>query len=136
LASSGEDEGAAALAMVLNHLGKSVTIAELRPLVLHENGLTTALLLVRAAERFGMRARGVKIESHQIGYIPSASILHWNGNRFVVFERLTDTGVEIIDPLLGRGVCTRAEFERAFLQTGVALFIARPGMARAQSATA
>ncbi len=52
-------------------------------------------------------------------FLPPGSILHWQFNHFVVFERLTREGAEIVDPGSGRRKVSREELGRSF--TGVAL---------------
>jgi ATP-binding cassette, subfamily B, bacterial len=55
------DCGAACLAMVLEHLGKRLPMDEVRAAVGAGKHGVTAKRIVEAAERFGLRARGVKV---------------------------------------------------------------------------
>ena len=51
--------------------------------------------------------------------MPPGSILHWEFNHFVVFERMTRKGAEIVDPARGRRVIPEKQLRESF--TGVAL---------------
>jgi ABC-type bacteriocin/lantibiotic exporter with double-glycine peptidase domain len=80
---------------------------------------TDALGIVRAAEQFGMRGRGVQLEINDLHYLPSGSILHWGFNHFVVLERVRRQEVDLVDPAHGRRRVPMEKFRRHF--TGVAL---------------
>ncbi len=81
---------------------------------------TDATTLVRAAEHFGLRGRGVQInDPEDLKYLEPGSILHWQFTHFVVLERLERKGAWIVDPGAGRRFVPRAALDRAL--TGVAL---------------
>jgi ATP-binding cassette subfamily B protein len=120
------DCGPACLAMVLSLLGRDVNLDEVREAAggSGRDG-TDALSIVRAAEWFGLRSRGLSIlDVDQLTYLPGGSILHWEFSHFVVFDRLTKRGVEIVDPAMGRRVISIERFRESF--TGVAL-VFEPG---------
>ena len=114
------DCGAACLAMVLGHLGRDVNLDEVREAAggSARDGVD-ALAITRAAEWYGLRSRGLALDVEQLTYLPPGSILHWEFNHFVVFERVTKRGVEIVDPGMGPRVVTMAKFRESF--TGVVL---------------
>lgn len=113
------DCGAACLAMVLGYHGRSARLDEVRTAVGVSRDGADALSILRAAESYGMRGRGVKADIDALPYLARASILHWGFNHFVVFERLSDRGVVLVDPAAGRRVVPMSQFRRQF--TGVAL---------------
>lgn len=113
--------GAACLAMVLGYHGREVRVAEVREVAGVGLDGSDALSLLRAAEWFGLRGRGLKLDVDDLGYLPQASILHWEFNHFVVFERATRRGVHLVDPAYGRRCVSMEQFRRSF--TGVALVI-------------
>ncbi|RPH53238.1 peptidase domain-containing ABC transporter, partial [bacterium] len=79
-----------------------------------------ALALLNGARAFGLRGRGVKVEEvDDLRLLPPGSILHWQFNHFLVFERLTADGAELVDPAAGRRRVSREELDRSF--TGIAL---------------
>ena len=114
------DCGAACLAMVLGYLGRDVNLDEVREAAggSARDG-TDALAIVRAAEWYGLRCRGLALDLEHLRYLPPGSILHWEFNHFVVFERLSKKGVEIVDPGMGPRVVSLARFGESF--TGVTL---------------
>ena len=74
-------------------------------------------------------------EVDDLRFLPPGSILHWQFNHFLVFERMTREGAEIVDPGSGRRKVSREELGRSF--TGVALmfeigedFEPQPGQGR------
>ncbi len=114
------DCGPACLAMTLGWHGKTVSLDDVRKvtgLALHG---TDASTLVRAAEHFGLRGRGVQIaDPEDLAYLEPGSILHWQFTHFVVLERFERKGAWIMDPGAGRRFVRRAELDRSL--TGVAL---------------
>ncbi|HEX3760932.1 MAG TPA: peptidase domain-containing ABC transporter [Kofleriaceae bacterium] len=114
------DCGAACLTMVLGHLGRDVNLDEVREAAggSGRDGVD-ALAIVRAAEWYGLRARGLSLDVDQLRYLPSGSILHWEFNHFIVFERVSKRGVEIVDPGMGPRTLSLARFGQSF--TGIAL---------------
>ncbi len=113
------DCGAACLAMVLGRHGAPVGLAELR----QEMGIgrdgTSARGILDAAARRGLAGRGVRLEVDDLALLPHASILHWQFNHFVVFDRPCEGGIRVVDPAHGPRVISHGELDGAF--TGVAL---------------
>lgn len=116
------DCGPACLAMVLCSLGRHVSLDEVREAtgVSQRDGIDAQMLL-RSAEWFGLRGRGVSIDVEQLKYLPAGSILHWDFNHFVVFERMVKRGARVIDPALGPRTVPLDKLRESF--TGVALVV-------------
>jgi ATP-binding cassette subfamily B protein len=113
------DCAAACLAMVLAHHGRPVPLGVLQEVIgIDRNGADAASLL-HAAGVFGLRGRGLSLEVDQLDQLPRASILHWGFNHFVVLDRLTPRGADILDPATGRRRVSLARLRGSF--TGVAL---------------
>jgi ABC-type bacteriocin/lantibiotic exporter with double-glycine peptidase domain len=114
------DCGAACLTMVLGHLGRDSTLDEVREIVGGggRDG-AAAPALMRAAEHYGLRARGISLDIDHMKFLPSGTILHWEFDHFVVFERMTGKGAEIVDPGRGRRIIPEKQLRESF--TGVAL---------------
>jgi ABC-type bacteriocin/lantibiotic exporter with double-glycine peptidase domain len=118
------DCGAASLAMVLRYLGREEPLEEVREAV--GGGArdgADALSLVRAGEYYGLRGRGLSLDIEHMHFLPCGSILHWEFNHFVVFERMTKRGAEVVDPGRGRRIIPEKDLRKAF--TGVALVFER-----------
>ena len=116
--------GAACLTMALRYFGKELRLADVRSAMPQGRDGATALAILDAASFYGLQARGVRIEASDVEGLPPGSILHWDFNHFVVFERASRDGFEIVDPAVGRRVVSLAQLEGSF--TGVALLL-EPG---------
>ena len=115
------DCGAACLTMAARHGGREVRLDEVRAVVGSGRDGVDALAIVRGAEELGLRGRGLRVEVEDLRHLPPATILHWEFDHFVVFERLTRRGVVLLDPAHGRRTVPLARFRRSF--TGVAITI-------------
>ncbi len=113
------DCGAACLAMVLAYHGKQVPLDELRQMTSTNRDGVDALAITQAAQKYGLRARGVAADLGDLEHLPPATILHWEFTHFVVFERLRRNGVQVMDPALGRRRLSMEVFRRSY--TGVAI---------------
>ncbi len=114
------DCGPACLAMVLGALGRHASLDEVREATgASQRDGVDAQMLLRGAESFGLRGRGLSLEIDHLKYLPAGSILHWDFSHFIVFEGIGTKGARIVDPALGpRTVCVE-QLRQSF--TGVAL---------------
>lgn len=115
------DCGAACLAMVLRYHGREMRLEDVRELVGAGRDGTDAAQILDAAERCGMRGRGLKLEVADLRELPPGAILHWELNHFVVLERAGRGGLLLVDPARGRRRVTMEAASRAF--TGIALLV-------------
>jgi ABC-type bacteriocin/lantibiotic exporter with double-glycine peptidase domain len=118
------DCGAACLAMVLAYHGKHVPLDELREMTSTNRDGVDALAVTQAARWYGLSARGVAADIDALEHLPPASILHWEFDHFVVFERVGGKGIDVVDPALGRRRLSFQAFRRGY--TGVAIVL-EPG---------
>jgi ABC-type bacteriocin/lantibiotic exporter with double-glycine peptidase domain len=113
------DCGAACLAMVLGYWGRHVSLDEVHS----ATGLTlrgiSARTLLEAGRRFDLVGRGVQVDMDQLHLLTPGTVLHWEFRHFVVFERLSRQGVDVVDPAFGRRQVPLEQFRKAF--TGIAL---------------
>ena len=116
------DCGAACLAMVLHFHGKEVELADVRTTLSVGRDGVTARAIAEGATRFGLIARGVRADLDQLAVLPRGTILHWEFNHFVVFDRLARGKAIIVDPAVGRREIELEELGRKY--TGVAIQLA------------
>ncbi|MFT3696205.1 MAG: peptidase domain-containing ABC transporter [Kofleriaceae bacterium] len=113
------DCGAASLCMVMAFHGKEVKLAEVREAMGIGRDGVSAKAILDTAEKYGLTGRGIKVNIEQVKLLKQATILHWEFNHFVVFDRIVKDGVRIVDPATGPRDVTMADFARQF--TGVAI---------------
>ena len=116
--------GAACLAMLLSYHGRKTSISEIREQCgLGRDGLS-ALNIVKAARKYGMRVRAVSLKENDFRFVTLPAIVHWEFNHFMVVERWSTKFVEVVDPAMGRRKISAEEFDDGF--TGVVLML-EPG---------
>lgn len=113
------DCGPACLAIVLAFFGKEVPLDELRRRAGSGRDGSNAATLLTVARSFGLRTRAVSLDIDDLDFLSEGSILHWEFQHFVVFERLQGDGVDVVDPARGRRHVPMPRFRQSF--TGVAL---------------
>ncbi|MBL8941777.1 MAG: peptidase domain-containing ABC transporter [Myxococcales bacterium] len=115
------DCGAASLTCALRYFGRHARLDDVRAVLgVGRDGATLGGMR-RAAEHFGLRARGVRTELADVRALPRATILHWNLAHFVVLDRATPKGVQIVDPANGPRLVSWEQFGKSY--TGVALVL-------------
>jgi ATP-binding cassette, subfamily B, bacterial len=110
--------------MALAYHGRHVPLSELREATGTGRGGADAGGILAAAGRYGLDARAVKADVDDLAILPGGSVLHWNFDHFVVFEKVTRHGVVVVDPASGRRVVPLAAFGASY--TGVAILL-EPG---------
>lgn len=111
--------GAASLAMILAYYHKYVSLEELRVECGVSRDGTKASNLIKTAKKYGLEAKGFKMEVDALRQLKQPAILFWNFNHFVVYEKFNRHSVIINDPASGRRAVDLEEFDEAF--TGVVL---------------
>jgi ATP-binding cassette subfamily B protein len=125
LQSDATECGAACLAMILSYFGRQTPVAACRARCgVGRDGLT-ARVVADAGRQFGLRVRALSLEPSDLPQVPLPAIAHWQFNHFIVVERWSPDGVDIVDPAFGRRRLTAAEFDLGF--TGVLLTL-EPGV--------
>lgn len=115
------DCGSACLAMTLGYHGRNVSPEEIRRATNTSRDGVSAASIVEAGRAMGLDARGVSIDLDSLTFLERGSILHWEFNHFVVFDRVVRDGVEVLDPALGRLRIPMDRFSKSF--TGVAIIL-------------
>jgi ATP-binding cassette subfamily B protein len=120
------DCGAAALATVALHHGLPIAVQKMRELAGTDRVGTNLLGLLKAAERLGFSARGVKGPWEELGGVALPAIAHWVNDQglghFVVLHRVKKDAAIVADPAKGVLTIPREEFCRHW--TGYLLLLA------------
>jgi len=114
LQTADSDCAPACLAMILKSFGRNASLAAMRELLDPGRDGTTMSAIRDAATSFGLVARAVRTPAQAIAgggpALPTPFIAHWDGDHFVVVERIRSRHVDLVDPAIGRRRLTRSEF--------------------------
>ncbi len=122
---SEEDCGAACLATVAKHYGRTFAISRVREAVGTGARGTTLLGLSRGADFLGFHARQVRASQQLIDRLneaPLPAIIHWKGNHWVVLYGQKRKKYVIADPGIGIRYLTRQELVSGW-RNGVMLLL-------------
>ena len=111
--------GAASLGMVLAYWKKWLPLERLRIDCGVSRDGSNALNILKAARKYGMVAKGFRMEVERLRKVEDPAILHWNFCHFVVFNGFKGDKVSLNDPARGRVLVDMEEFNRSF--TGIVL---------------
>ncbi|MBD0302795.1 MAG: peptidase domain-containing ABC transporter [Tolypothrix sp. T3-bin4] len=122
---SEEDCGAASLASIAKHYGRTLTINRIRETVGTGQQGTSLLGLKRGAEALGFNARSVKASPEILDKIkeaPLPAVIHWKGYHWVVFYGQRGRKYAIADPAVGVRYLSRRELIQGWAN-GVMLLV-------------
>ncbi|NEO31380.1 MAG: peptidase domain-containing ABC transporter [Symploca sp. SIO3C6] len=109
---SEEDCGAACLATISKHYGRTFTLNRIREAVGTGSRGTTLLGLSRGAEALGFNTRQVKASAQlldQLQQAPLPAIIHWKGYHWIILYGQKGKKYVIADPGVGVRYLTRQE---------------------------
>jgi ABC-type bacteriocin/lantibiotic exporter with double-glycine peptidase domain len=111
--------------MILSYYGRKTSISEIHKTTgVGRDGLS-ALSMVQAARRYGLKVRTISLEAEDFRFVSLPAIIYWQFNHFLVVERWSPNFVDVIDPAVGRERLSAREFDEGF--TGVVMML-EPGM--------
>ncbi|MBE8966525.1 peptidase domain-containing ABC transporter [Nostocales cyanobacterium LEGE 12452] len=125
LQNSEEDCGAACLATVAKHYGRTLTLSRVREAVGTGSQGTTLLGLNRGAEALGFNVRQVKASAQLIDSLdkaPMPAIIHWKGYHWVVLYGQKGKKYVISDPGFGIRYLSRKELAEGW-SNGIMLLL-------------
>ncbi|MEH2423139.1 MAG: peptidase domain-containing ABC transporter [Nostoc sp.] len=122
---SEEDCGAACLATIAKHYGRTLTLSRVREAVGTGARGTTLLGLNRGAEALGFNVRQVKASAQLLDSLnkaPMPAIIHWKGYHWVVLYGQKGNKYVICDPGVGIRYLTRKELAEGW-SNGIMLLL-------------
>jgi ATP-binding cassette subfamily C protein len=122
---SEEDCGAACLATITKHHGRTFTISRIREAVGTGQQGTTLLGLKRGAEALGFNARSVKATPEildKLDQAPLPAVIHWMGYHWVVLYGQRGRKYIIADPAVGIRYLSKSELAQGWIN-GVMLLL-------------
>jgi NHLM bacteriocin system ABC transporter peptidase/ATP-binding protein len=111
--------GAASLGIILGHYGRFVPLERLREDCGVSRDGSRASSVLAAARRYGLRAKGFRMDIPQLSTVELPAIAHWKFEHFIVLEGMSRTKVMVNDPATGPRTVTWDEFDAGY--TGVVL---------------
>lgn len=118
--------GAASLTMVLNALGRTLRLSEVRDACAVTRDGVSFPKIVHAASTLGFDAELVACDADGLRGMPTPCIAAWDGPDAVVVERRARGRVHIVDPAVGRRTMRDADVAEHFRGT-VVVVRTRPG---------
>ncbi len=117
LQQSEEDCGAACLASIAKHYGRTFTISRVREAIGTGKRGSTLLGIRRGAESLGFNARAIKASAEileQLNDVPLPAIVHWKGTHFVVLYGKQSHNYVLADPAVGIYHLSKEELARGW----------------------
>lgn len=103
--------GLCCLAMVLSSYKCQYTLTELRDMLGGGRDGINLLTIKKMAETLGLKAEGKRVQPEHLDKLETPAVLHWEGNHFVVLEKVKGKKAHILDPAVGRRILPMKDME-------------------------
>jgi len=120
------DCGPTCIRIIAKFYGKNIGINKLRNLCEINREGVSLLGISNAANKIGLKSKGVKISINQLKLIKLPCILHWEKNHFVVLYKIKKDKYFISDPAKGKIIYSLHEFKKMWKgnnEDGIALLL-------------
>lgn len=121
---NGAECGSASLAMIFSYYGLNLSLDQMNIETSTTKMGCNAGNLMRTAKKFGFDCHGYRKTAQELAEVTMPCIIHWNGNHFVVLDRVDDRFFYINDPAIGQRKLPFDELRVLF--TGVVLTFTPP----------
>ncbi|MDP4013466.1 MAG: ATP-binding cassette domain-containing protein [Candidatus Nanopelagicales bacterium] len=118
------ESGAAALAILLGHYGRWVSLEEARDACGVSRDGSTPESVAIAARSYGLQPTITATEPQDLLSMSMPVVIHWRFKHYIVLEGWSKKGWLLNDPAVGHRVCPADEFDEAFTGT---VITATPG---------
>lgn len=102
--------GLACIAMILNYHDHQITLNEIREEYPSPRGGYSFMNLNQIANNKQMISRAVQVDENGVSNLVLPAIIHWEGNHFVILERIHRDTFFVVDPAKGRMKFKRTDF--------------------------
>lgn len=106
--------GAASLGIICSYYGLHLSLEKLRTDCGVSRDGTNALNIIKAAEGYGLRSKGMRRSKDQLFNLNFPYIVFWNQNHFLVVEGYNEKKFFLNDPALGKWWVTHEEFAKSY----------------------
>lgn len=102
------------MAMIVGYYKSHVSLYELRERMGNGRDGTTLFHLKKLGEQLGFESKAYKRTSSELKELSLPAILFWEGNHFVVLEKITSKYFVIVDPGSGRRKINESDFSQRY----------------------
>ena len=101
-------------AMIADYYGHHISLKALRDDLQPGRDGITAVQLLQLFERLGFSCKIYRCERAQLTELQLPVVAYWDKSHYVVIERIKKNHIYIVDPSIGRMICTASEFDKLF----------------------